>query len=747
MARFLLCRKRSMMYALKRDDIMNKIINKKTLLILLILLLMASFFYFDLQQLITLENLKTSVTQIHAQIDESPLYIMTLFFLLYVFVTALSLPGAAILTLASGALFGLLKGLILVSFASSIGATLAFLVSRYLLRDFIKAKFPERLSTIDTGIKKQGAFYLFTLRLVPIFPFFLINLLMGITAIKTRTYYLVSQMGMLAGTIVYVNAGTQLAHIENLSGILSIKLIFAFALLGVFPLISQKILAIFKQYQVYKNFNKPKHFDRNIIVIGAGAGGLVTSYIAAAVKAKVTLIEASEMGGDCLNFGCVPSKAIIKSAKMAHQMAHAEQYGLENITPQFSFNKIMLRVHNVITQIRPHDSVERYTKLGVEVIKGYATLLDPWRVAIKHEDGHTQVLSARTIVLATGASPFIPPIEGLENAEYVTSDTIWTKFATLEKAPKKLVVMGGGPIGCELSQAFSQLGVEVTQIEKNQRLMSREDPDVSDFVQQALHHSGVNILAGYQVIRCERDQNLPQKKYIIVKANNTNDEIRIEYDELLCAVGRRARLKGFGLETLGIDTNQTLETNEYLQTIYPNIYAVGDVVGHYQFTHVAAHHGWYAAVNGLFDTFKKFKVDYRVIPWTTFITPEVARVGINEQEAIEQGIEYEITRFDFNALDRAITESATAGFIKVLTPKGKDHILGVTIIGEHAGDTISEFVLAMKYKLGLNKILSTIHSYPTWSESNKYAAGEWKRNHTPQKLLNWVEKYHTWRRK
>ncbi len=714
---------------------------KKLFLVLIAAAAIALFFKFDMHQLLTLDGLKGSMEQFRHYQAQSPLLVMAGFFLLYVIVTALSLPGAAILTLASGALFGLVEGLLVASFASSIGATLAFLVSRYLLRDSIQQRFPQRLAAIDAGVEKQGGFYLFTLRLVPVFPFFLINLLMAVTAIKAWTFYWVSQVGMLAGTIVYVNAGTQLAQIDSLAGILSFDLILSFALLGFFPLIAKGILNMLKKRRIYKNYTKPKTFDRNMIVIGAGAGGLVTSYIAAAVKAKVTLIEAGEMGGDCLNYGCVPSKALIKSAKIAEQIRHGEDYGLENATPQFSFKKVMARVHKVIAEIAPHDSIERYTDLGVEVVKGYATLVDPWTVEILLNKGGTQRLTARTIVIATGAQPFVPPLPGIEDSGYVTSDTIWDRFATLDEAPKKLVILGGGPIGCELAQSFARLGSNVTQVEMGERIMIKEDLEVSNFAQQALSDSGVKILTSHQALRCEMRDG---KKILVVK--HQEQEIDIEYDQLLCAVGRSARLSGYGLEALGIETNRNIVTNEYLETLYPNIYAAGDIVGPYQFTHVAAHQAWYAAVNGLFGHFKKFKVDYRVIPWTTFIDPEVARVGINEQDAIEQGIDFEITRFEFKELDRAITEGATKGFIKVITPKGKDKILGVTVVSEHAGDLIAEFVLAMKHGLGLNKILGTIHSYPTWAEGNKYVAGEWKRNHAPQKLLNMLEKYHTWRR-
>nr|WP_283645619.1 bifunctional TVP38/TMEM64 family protein/FAD-dependent oxidoreductase [Alteromonas macleodii] len=714
---------------------------KKIALLGVIVAAIFSFFYFDLNSYLTLQGMKDSLDTFQSQIAQNPVLSIGVFFAIYVAVTALSLPGAAILTLAAGALFGLVQGLVIVSFASSVGATLAFLVSRFILRDTVRNKFKEKLKKIDEGVEKQGAFYLFTLRLVPVFPFFLINLLMGLTSLKTWTFYWVSQVGMLAGTAVYVNAGTQLAQIDSLSGIVSPGLIFSFVLLGIFPWIAKAIVAVVNRRRVYKGYSKPKKFDRNLVVIGAGAGGLVTSYIAAAVKAKVTLVEAGEMGGDCLNYGCVPSKAIIKTAKVANQMRHADSYGLEPVTPAMSFKRVMARVHEVIAAIAPNDSVERYTSLGVDVVKGYAKIIDPWTVEIKKNDGGTQTLTTKNIVVATGAAPFIPELPGIEQSGYVTSDTLWTKFAELEDAPKRLIVLGGGPIGCELAQAFSRLGSDVTQVERAPRLMGREDADVAEYAESVLRESGVNVLTSHDALRIEQQDG---EKVLVVAKEGV--ESTIAYDEVIVAVGRKARLHGFGLEDLGIQFDRTIETDEYLQTLMPNIFAAGDVVGPYQFTHVAAHQAWYAAVNALFGTFKKFKVDYRVIPWTTFIDPEVARVGINERDAAEQDIDVEVTRYEFAELDRAVAESARKGFIKVLTPPGKDKILGVTIVSEHAGDLLAEFVIAMKHDLGLNKILGTIHAYPTWAEGAKYAAGNWKRANAPEKLLSYVEKFHTWRR-
>jgi pyruvate/2-oxoglutarate dehydrogenase complex dihydrolipoamide dehydrogenase (E3) component/uncharacterized membrane protein YdjX (TVP38/TMEM64 family) len=716
---------------------------RQIVLLLLLALAIGAFVALDLGRFLSFEQLKASqasFAQLHA---EQPIAVAVVYFLIYVLATALSFPGATIITLAGGAVFGLWQGLLIVSFASTVGATLAFLASRFLLRDWVEARFGQRLADINAGVNREGGFYLFTLRLIPVVPFFLINLLMGLTRMKVWTYYWVSQIGMLAGTAVYVNAGTQLAQLDSVQGILSPAILGSFVLLGIFPLIARRIVAAVQKRKVYARWadQRPKTFDCNLIVIGGGAGGLVSAYIAAAVKAKVTLIEAHKMGGDCLNYGCVPSKALIKSAKLAHQMRHASNYGLSDAAPNFSFKAVMQRVHDVIKAIEPHDSIERYTGLGVEVLQGYGKLVNPWTVEVALNDGTTQRLTARSIVIAAGASPFVPPLPGLDDVGYVTSDTLWDEFSKLDEVPKRLVVLGGGPIGCELAQSFARLGSHVTQVEMGARIMVREDADVSELAQASLEADGVQVLTGHKALRCELVNG---EKTLVVE--HAGAEKRIVFDQLLCAVGRMARLQGYGLEDLGIPTHRTVETNEYLQTIYPNIYAAGDVAGLFQFTHTAAHQAWYAAVNALFGEWKLFKADYSVIPWATFIDPEVARVGLNEQEAKEKNIPYEVTKYGIDDLDRAIADSEAHGFVKVLTVPGKDKILGVTIVGAHAADLLAEYVLAMKHGLGLNKILGTIHTYPTMSEANKYAAGEWKRAHAPQRLLAWVKKYHAWKR-
>lgn len=710
----------------------------------------------DLGQWLTLESLKSSRDTLIGLYRDRPLATLLGYFAIYVVATALSIPGAAVLTLAAGAMFGLAVGLVVVSFASSLGALLAFLTARHLLRDLVQARFGAQLAPINDGMRRDGAYYLLTLRLVPVFPFFLVNLLMGLTPIGAARFYGVSQIGMLAGTAVFVNAGTHLAGLQSASDVLSPELLLSLALLGAFPLIAKGLVGAWRQRRIYAGWTRPRRYDRNLIVIGAGAGGLVTSYIAAAVKARVTLVEGHLMGGDCLNTGCVPSKALIRSATLAHDLRQAHRYGLRDddgaapVDVRVDFAAVMARVHQIVRDIAPHDSIERYRSLGVDVVQGHARITSPWHVEITTPDG-VQTLTTRHIVIATGAQPFVPPLPGLAEVGCLTSDTLWG----LTELPRRLVVLGGGPIGCELAQAFARLGSQVTQVEMTERVLGREDPEVSALVAEALRADGVRLRTDHEAVRCEQvgHGDMPIKRLIVRAtasgtAGGPAPEEAIEFDALLCAVGRSARVDGYGLEELGIPLSprKTIETDAWLQTRYPNIYAVGDVTGPYQFTHVAAHQAWYAAVNALFGRFRRFPVDYSVIPWATFTDPEVARVGLSETEAQQQGIAFEVTRYDLDDLDRAITDGTTRGFIKVLTVPGHDKILGATIVGAHAGDLLAEYVLAMKHGLGLNKILATIHTYPTLAEANKSAAGAWKRAHAPRRLLAWVEKFHTWER-
>ena len=704
----------------------------RVLVLVVVLAVVAAFFLSGAHRYLSFEALKAEQGRIDGWYRAHPVATVGGFFLLYVAVTGLSIPGATVLTLIAGALFGLLWGTVLVSFAASLGATVAFLVSRYVLRDSVRRRFARELERVDRGIEREGALYLFTLRLIPAIPFFVINLAMGVTSMRPWTFYWVGQLGMLAGTLVYVNAGTQLAAFSSPRDILSPALIGALVLLGVFPLAAKKVLEAIRARRVYARWPRPRRFDRNIVVIGGGSAGLVAAYIAAAVKAKVTLVEKERMGGDCLNTGCVPSKALIKSARVLAQMRRAGDYGLRAAPVSFDFAEVMERVQRVVRTVAPHDSVERYTALGVECVQGEARITSPWTVSIEGK----QTLATRSIIIAAGARPIVPPLPGIERARVLTSETLWD----LRELPRRLVVLGGGPIGCELAQAFARFGAQVTQVEMLPRLLAREDPEASEVLRERFTAEGIDVRTGHRALRVEPGGTLV--------CEHAGAETRFAFDALLCALGRVPNTAGYGLEELGIPTTRarTVETNEYLQTLYPNIYACGDVAGPYQFTHTASHQAWYAAVNALFSPYRRFRADYSVIPWATFTEPEVARVGLNETEAKERGIEYEATVYELSELDRAIADEAAQGFVKVLTAPRSDRILGATIVGEHAGDLLIEFITAMKHGIGLNKILGTIHIYPTLVEANKYAAGNWRRAHAPQRVLAGLERWHAWRR-
>ncbi|MFP5350576.1 MAG: FAD-dependent oxidoreductase [Gammaproteobacteria bacterium] len=694
----------------------------------------AAFFVFDAAQYLQLDYLKARRAFFIEQLHTYPIATALVYFLVYVVITGLSVPGAAILTLIGGAIFGLVWGTVIISFAATIGATVAFLASRFLFRDAIQRRFGDRLVAVNRGMEKDGAFYLFSLRLLPIIPFFVINLLMGLTRIRPRTFYWVSQIGMLPATIVYVNAGTQLAQIESTRGLLSPTLLGAFALLAVFPLLAKWIVDRLRRRRALRGYPTPRRFDRNLIVIGAGAAGLVAAYIAAAVRAKVTLIEKHKMGGECLNTGCVPSKALIRSARFLAEAKTAQDLGFRRATVEFDFADVMARVRRVIRTIEPHDSAERYTRLGVECIAGEARIVSPYEVEV-----NGRRLSARGIVVATGSEPAIPAIPGLSDTGYHTSDTVWD----LTTLPRRLLVLGGGAVGCELAQCFARFGAEVTLVNRGSQLLGREDAEFGALIAERLRADGVTLRLGQTVTAFRSGAN---KQAIL---DTPAGRETLEFDEVLLALGRRPRTAGFGLEALGVRTTEqgTVELNEYLQTSVPTIFACGDVAGPYQFTHTASHQAWYAAVNALFGGLKRFKIDYAAIPWCTFTDPEVARVGLNEREAKQRGVAYEVTTFDLAELDRAITDEQARGLVKVLTVPDQDRILGVTIAGAHAGEYIVEFVGAMRHRIGLNKILSTVHIYPTFAEASKYAAGAWKRSHAPEGILRWVERYHRWRRR
>jgi len=707
---------------------------KRILILVAVACGIAAFWYFDLASLLSFEELRRRSDDLQTLRADNPVGSAVVFFTLYVAVTGLSLPGAAVMTLAGGAIFGFAVALLLVSFASTIGATLAFLVSRSLLRDWVQARFGRQLAALNRGFERDGAFYLFSLRLVPVFPFFVINLISGLLPITTRRFYWVSQLGMFPATAVYVNAGTQLGQLESPAGILSPELLGSFVLLALFPYIARAFLRRLQARKRLARFERPKEFDTNLVVIGAGSAGLVAALIAATLKAKVTLIERHKMGGDCLNTGCVPSKSLLRSAHVAREMRRAPEFGLAPVEVGVRFPEVMERVQAKIAAIEPHDSVERFTSLGVDCVAGDARIVSPWEVEVNGER-----ITTRHIVIASGARARVPDLPGLEELDYLTSDTLWD----IRELPRRLLVVGAGPIGCELAQAMADLGAEVSLVTHAGRIMPREDADATAIVHARLAERGISIYTGCEPQRFARD-GADQ----VAVCQRDGEALELRFDRLLLAVGRTPNTEGLGLEELGIATTRrgTLEVDDFLQTAVPTIFACGDIVGPYQFTHVASHQAWYAAVNALLGHLKRFRVDYSVIPWATFTSPEVARVGLSEEEAKSRGVAYEVTRYGIDDLDRAIADSEDEGFVKVLTEPGRDRILGATIVSAHAGDLLTEFILAMKHGLGLNKILGTIHIYPTMSEANRFLASEWRKARKPEAALRWLERYHRWRR-
>lgn len=706
--------------------------SRKTLLLLALVVLLCAFWLLDLQRLLDPAFLAAQRDSLFAFRDEHFWLSSALYFLSYVAVAALSLPAAALLTLAGGAVFGFWWGLLLVSFASSIGATLAFLMARTLLHDWVQQRYGAKLEPINRGIAQDGAYYLFTLRLIPLVPFFLVNLLMGLTPMRTLTFYAVSQAGMLFGTALYVNLGAQLGLVDSIPGVLSVGVLRAIVILALFPWLAKALLGWRRRRKLLRGFKRPRRFDANLIVIGAGSAGLVSSYIAALAKAKVILVEQNRMGGDCLNTGCVPSKSLLRSAAIRQLAGRAAEFGIRIDKVEVDFAGVMQHLRKVITRIEPHDSVERYTQLGVECLQGKARIVSPWCVEV---DG--KPLTTRGIILATGARPLLPPIPGLTDVDARSSDTIWD----LPALPRRLLVLGAGPVGCELAQAFARLGSEVTLVNRRERLLPTEDPEVSALVEAGLAEDGIAVRRGTEIVSCSRQADGSGSAQL-----STGEQL--EFDVLLLAVGRSPNIEGLGLEALGVLDEETgsLSVDARLQTACPTIFACGDVVGPYRFTHMASFQAWYASINTLFGFLRRFRIAYRVVPRAVFTDPEVARVGINEKEAQEQGIRYELSRWSLAELDRAIADGNARGEIKVLTAPGTDRLLGVTITGTHAADSLTQFTLAMTHGLGLKKVLSTIHLYPGYAESGKFVAGVWRKNHAPRWVYPWLERLHRWRR-
>ena len=700
----------------------------------LVIVAFGAYFVLDLGQYLTLEFVQSRLASLQAFRDENFALTVAIYFVFYVVATGISIPGAILLTLLGGAIFGLWWGTLLVSFASSIGATGAFLASRLLLRDWVQRRFGAYLAPINKGFEKDGAFYLFSLRMVPLVPFFIVNLLMGLTSISVPAYYLASQIGMFVSTVVYVNAGAELAQITSLSGLVSPSVIVSFTLLGVVPLVAKVLIGVIQRRKRLAAFKKPKRFDANVVVVGGGSAGLVTSLIVAGAKAKVVLVEKHRMGGDCLYTGCVPSKSIIRSGRIMSYIRRAAEYGIVDAAGKVDFAAVMQRVQGVIETIEPHDSPERFTSLGVECVSGAARLISPYEVEV---DG--KVITTESIVIASGARPFVPPVPGLADIDYLTSDNVWS----LTELPPRLLVVGGGPIGCELAQAFSHLGSKVTQVDMAARIMPREDKDVSAAVSARFLEQGIDLLTGHKLLKFETVDGEH-----FMEAEHEGSTVRIPFDKVLLAIGRKANTEDFGLEEIGVALTPqgTIEVNEYLQTSLPNIFACGDVAGPYQFTHMASYQAWFAALNSIAGGLWRSRVNYAAVPWATFTDPEVARVGWSEEEAKQRGIAYEVTRYEMNHHDRSLADGEAHGFVKILTVPGKDKMLGVTIVGYHAGEQIAEFVFAMTHGMGLKSISAVTHIYPTLGEANKFAANAWRSARMPTQYFPWLKRFFDWRR-
>lgn len=473
---------------------------------------------------------------------------------------------------------------------------------------------------------------------------------------------------------------------------------------------------------------RPRRFDRNLVVIGAGTGGLIAALVAAKAGAKITLVEAADMGGDCLNTGCVPSKALIHAARLAAHAREAAAMGLVAPPGEIDTQAAMRHVRTAIETVAPHDSQARYEGFGVDVRRGRARIVSPWSV-----DVAGQTLTTRAIVIATGSEPTTPAIPGLD--DYLTSETFWR----LERLPRRLLILGGGPIACELAQACARLGVAVTIVQRAPRLLEREDDDVSALVRDRLAREGVRVLTDAAAIRADADT---------LHVRHDGAEREIGFDRILLATGRRPRTAGLGLEALGIPLagDGTIDTNAYLQTLHPSVYACGDVAGPWQFTHAAAHQAWHASINALFGSLHRIRPGRAVMPFVTYTDPEIARAGLNRRQAQARGIAVDVARHDLRDLDRAIVDDARDGFVEFLTPPGNDRILGVTIAAPRAGEMLAEIVLAMQQGIGLKRLFGAIHAYPTYAEANRDAAGAWRTAHAPAWALAASSRYLRWRR-
>jgi pyruvate/2-oxoglutarate dehydrogenase complex dihydrolipoamide dehydrogenase (E3) component/uncharacterized membrane protein YdjX (TVP38/TMEM64 family) len=698
----------------------------------------------------------------------------------YILACVLFIPGS-LLTLGAGFVFGIVVGTITVSIASTLGATAAFLLGRTLARPWIEARVAHRpkFRALDEAVRRQGFKIVLLTRLSPIFPFNLLNYTFGLTRVSLRDYILASWIGMLPGTVMYVYLGTTLKTLADLAAgnvptsvgqqvLFGAGLVATVAVTVLITRLARKALqeaippptrqteplahgdlAMPNTVQVLpddvhnqtlvanvhpRDWVNPQPQSRyNLVVIGAGTGGLVCAAGAAGLGARVALVEKHLLGGDCLNVGCVPSKALLRAARAYADVRDAAGFGV-TVPPgaKVDFPAVMERMRRLRAGISPNDSAARFHSLGVDVFLGAAHFTGPDAVEV-----NGQTLRFARAVIATGGRPIQPPIPGLAEAGFQTNETIFS----LMELPRRLAVIGAGPIGCELVQAFARFGSQTFLVGKQPQILPREDPDAAQLVETALQHDGVQLLLGHDLRRVERSGG---ERVLCLESPHGPKEIRV--DDILVAVGRVPNVDGLNLEAAGVahDSRIGVQVDDRLRTTSPRIYAVGDVCSRYQFTHAADAMARLAIQNALF--FGGARLSALTIPWCTYTDPEIAHVGLYERQAQEQGIAVQTLTQPLDGVDRALLDGETAGFVRVHLRRGTDKILGATIVARHAGDMISELTLAMTGGLGLRTPARTIHPYPTQAEAIKKVADAYNRTRLTPFVKRMLDKWMAWTR-
>ncbi|MBA3536096.1 MAG: FAD-dependent oxidoreductase [Tatlockia sp.] len=693
--------------------------------LILLLGLLILFFSLRLDKYLTFTSLRENRATLISWTKEHFFMAALLYMSCYTLAVAASVPGAVFLTLAGGFLFGVVFGTVFVIVSATLGATALFFAVRTSFGDWLAKSALSWLGRMREGFQQNAFSYLLMLRLVPLFPFWVVNIVPALLGVDAKTFIITTFFGILPGSIVYVMVGNGLSHVfeanqtPNLGIIFDIKVLLpllALAALSFIPILYKRV-----NPKEQKKNPKTNQIKCDLSIIGAGAGGLSVAAVAAQLGLKVVLLESGKMGGDCLNYGCVPSKSLLAAGKIAYQLRHAAQFGISSKGLEIDFKKVMQQVHAVIKVLAKNDSVERFESLGVQVIKAVARFS-----GVNTLVAQDRVIEARRIVIATGSSPFKPPIPGLEDTPYLTNETIFN----LTEQPKHLIVIGGGPIGCELAQAFSMLGSKITLIE-GFNLLPKDDVDCVAILRAQLKAMGIIIHEQAKVLGVEPHAHGGIK----VSINQAGEKLAIRGSHLLIATGRRANVENLDLEKAGIVySNKGIEVNSRLQTSNRRVYALGDVVGPYQFTHMATYQAGIVLRNIAFKI--PAKVDYRAIPWVTYTLPEIAHVGLLAEEALKHA-DIQFTEWSFLENDRAQTEHSLEGKIKIISDK-KGRVLGVTIVGAHAGELILPWVIAIREKRTLRSFTDAVSPYPTLSEISKRVAGEFYKSKLFSNKTRWL---------